>query len=251
MDHTFAPMISEDDTKHIELICVEDSVHRQKLISGEASFIEMPLSSSDAGTSGTLVSDVSSLELDYEVEDPGDQPRSLEWYGVNIEACEELDRELSALKARATSDSKSEDGPCISDNGSLSFWNLKEDPAHLTMPIVDVEYDLSTVGELNDPQLLLDELAILETLVKESRARKSIHSDPGQKARLHAKESQEPVLQEAPRAHQTAHRPTIVSKLSRAIKGAVCIRANGNVDPSEGPITLTESVEFPLYRSGR
>ena len=158
MDHTVAPMTSEDDTKRIELICVEDRIHRLKLISGEASFIEMPPSSSDAGTSGAPASNDSSSELDYEIEDPGDQPRSLEWYGVDIEAYEEFEREIGTLKARATS----EDGPCPDDKSSLSLGNLKEDPAYLTMPIVDVEYDLSTVGELNDPKLLLDEIAALE-----------------------------------------------------------------------------------------
>ena len=39
---------------------------------------------------------------------------------------------------------------------------MKENSAFMTMPIVDVEYDLSTVGKLNDPQLLLDEIAALE-----------------------------------------------------------------------------------------
>ena len=46
-------------------------------------------------------------------------------------------------------------------------------------------------------------LTVYLSLIKESRARKLTHSDPAQEARLHAKSTQEPVLQEAPHAHRT------------------------------------------------
>ena len=157
-----AATISEQDLNRIYQIAVEDATHQRKLALGQVPFIDRPPIPSDAKTSGTV--DDSSSEFDYEVEDPGDEPRPPEWFPqINPEAFAEHRRKLAALDASTAPNSDSEEEPDSDDSfSSLSTWSLKENSAFMTMPIVDVEYDLSTVGKLNDPQLLLDEIAALE-----------------------------------------------------------------------------------------
>lgn len=251
MDTRPAVTISEQDLNRIYRIAVEDATHQRKLALGQTPFVDRPLIPSDTETSGTV--DDSSSEFDYEVEDPGDEPRPPEWFPqINPEAFAEHRRKLAALDASTAPNSDSEEEPDSDDSfSSLSTWSLKENSAFMTMPIVNVEYDLSTVGKLNDPQLLLDEIAALEMVVELSRARKRVSSDPVQQARLHAMRTQPLTFKEAPPALKTAPQRGLVSKLAKCVKGAGCICDDGTHHSDEGPIALSESSEFPVYRSRR
>ena len=177
-DHTNATMITGDDAYRFQEILSEDEARRHELEMDSEDILDRQLTPinteivSDTASDSSLgipaaSSDAGSL---LESESNGNEPLPVSFGDLEPERLEKLLQTLPRPRnpvAYTDSESESDIEPIPSSPPSLGpsifmqSLSLEEDPAYLTMPIVDVDYDLSSIGDLTDPRLLLDEIAAL------------------------------------------------------------------------------------------